>query len=181
MVEYDSLNEAVYQAAAAARAAYEDRYEAISVVYELDGKFFFTPPYTSGQKSGANTRANVKFPKGAQLRFIVHNHPSGAGASTFSQEDIEVAERLGLPSAIVFGRDEPTIRVFHPGTTSTRTAVDKGTRRAVRISDGDPFDWPPAPQEPDEEHEGLMPTAMVEASQPRRGLLPQGTQALEVH
>jgi hypothetical protein len=144
MPGYATLEEAVYYAADTARAVYRDRHEAISVVYEQDGRFFFTPPRSQGQRSGSNAQQKVEIPKGS-ARYIVHNHPGGKGEDVFSQDDIEMAEQLRVPSAIIFGREQAKIRVFRPGHSIVTAVQDRGTRRAQRTSLGDPFDWKPPP------------------------------------
>lgn len=143
MPAYDSLEAAIYYAADAARAIYGNKREAISIVYEQDGRFFFTPPTSEQRGRGPyRAKATIQVPKGS-VRYLVHNHPSGPSDSLFSEDDIAMAQELGVPSAIIFGREAPTIRVFQPGATNV-----KRVRRA-RSSLGEPFDWrPPATEVP---------------------------------
>ena len=143
---YQTLDEAVYYAAEAAREIYADRQEAMSLVYEKEGQFFFTPP-ASRQRSSKDVRTTVAIPKGS-LRFIVHNHPAGEGQDTFPEEDLAAAERLKVPSAITFGRAASTIRVFRPGVTAVIETLNQGTR--TRQSKGEDFLFNPFTQISDE-------------------------------
>lgn len=154
--EYSSVDEAVHHAAQAARAIYANNSEAISIVYEVDGKFYFTPPASRGRsnKQASNT---VKIPPGS-ARFIVHNHPSGEAAAEFNEDDISIADKLGVPSAIIFGDADPSIRVYRPGQSRVKQSLVQGQR--IRTSLGDPFVWPPT---------DLTPQAVV----PNRALLAQ--------
>jgi hypothetical protein len=138
---YATLEEAVHQAGLAAWTQNANRYEAMSIVYEHNGQFYFTPPKASGQRNNSDARATIKFPKGAKPRFVVHNHPEGEGAARFSQPDLETAEQHNLPSAIVFGRAAPQMRVYKPGASPTR--FERSQRREYRVSDGEPFEWKP--------------------------------------
>lgn len=134
---YDTLNDAVYQAAVKTRAIYGNQHEAISVVYEgKDGKFYFTEP-TTGEKSNSRVNAKLEIPKGS-ARFIVHNHPDGKDNDAFSDDDLANAERLKVPSAIIFGKD-PTIRIYTPGVTKTDSIPVRGSRNRQRMSKGDEF------------------------------------------
>lgn len=131
---YETLNEAVYHAALATREKYGNKDEAISVVYEENGRFHFTEPF-SEKRNSEKVKGRFKIPKGG-LRFIVHNHPDGKENDKFSDDDIENAERLGVPSAIIFGAD-PTIRIYTPNVTKTER---RGTRTDItRVSRGDEF------------------------------------------
>jgi hypothetical protein len=137
MPAYDSLEAAVYYAADAARAIYGNKREAISIVYEQDGRFHFTPPVSEQEAHGPHrAKAAIPIPKGS-ARYIVHNHPSGDRDHLFSENDIAMAHELRVPSAIIFGRETPTIRVFQPDSTSV-TRV-----RRARASLGDAFNWKP--------------------------------------
>lgn len=131
---YETLNEAVYYAALATREKYGNKHEAISVIFEKDGRFHYTPPL-SEKESSKNVKAQVTIPKGG-LRFVVHNHPPGSENEKFSDTDIGNAERLGVPSAIIFGSD-PTIRIFTPG--ATRIEREGTSAKAKRVSLGDEF------------------------------------------
>lgn len=131
----EDINQAIYQAAVEARSVYEDKEEAISLIYEKEGKYYFTPPYSTHAKEDRG-RAKVTIPKGS-LRYIVHNHPSGKGADKFSGEDIDIADKLGVPSAIIFGKN-PVIRTYIPGETKTSRHYSGGKQSA-----GDEFDMSP--------------------------------------
>lgn len=140
MDAYDTVNEAVYHAATATREKFANKGEAISLVYQKDGKFYFTEP--QGQDETASVRGEFKIPKGATLAHIIHNHPDGTGDNTyFSPGDIEMATQLKIPSAIIFGAD-PHISIYTPGVTPVER-FGTGAKRMNR-SKGSPFTaWPP--------------------------------------
>jgi hypothetical protein len=128
---FDTLNDAFYSAANAVREKFGNQEEAISILYELGGKFYFADPV--GRGSDNRTAGQFKIPKAARLRGIVHNHPEADLNDRFSPDDIENAERLGVPSAIIFGSTAPQIRLFTPGQTPVR----KDHR--LRYSYGEPY------------------------------------------
>lgn len=176
---YDTVDEAIHDAATAARSQYGNHYEAMLLVYELGGRYYFDPPHTDPNKSGANVRARIVIPKGAKPAALVHNHPAGAGMAEFSQEDVEVAERLKIPSAIIYGRNDPVIRLFRPGASPMRMSRDGGSGRPIRVSDGEPFEWkPPPPVAAPSPSAGLIrpnvsqPMNAQDTIKPRMGLLP---------
>lgn len=134
MDPYESLNDAIYYAAKAAREKFANKAEAITIVYEHDGKFFFAPPTTT-KRGDSKAQGAFKIPKTAVVRGIVHNHPEGRESDRFSPDDLAMAEKLKVPSAIVFGGSNPTIRLFTPG----QTKIESDPRRRLKWSMGDSF------------------------------------------
>jgi hypothetical protein len=143
MPAYDSLPQAVYYAAQAAREIGGSD-EVATLIYYLDGKYHFEPPKNDKRASSGKRddkfRATFSFPKGAKPVQTVHNHPVGAENRFFSSDDVDVAGKLGLPSAIVYDGDDgkPVIRTFTPGKTRLRKDPARG-----RHSEGDEFAWSP--------------------------------------
>lgn len=137
---YESLNESVHHAAREAQNVGGLK-ESTTIVYELNGRFFFMPPMN---ESTDRNRAQGTFmiPPGAVLRFLVHNHTS-QGLRLFSYEDIQDAERNGVPSAVIF--PDGTIRTFTPGKTRTDSRQNRvslhRSNSASLTSRGDQFEW----------------------------------------
>jgi hypothetical protein len=136
---YDTLDTALIEAATATRELHGNRYESISLVYEKDGRYYFTPPATQ-RKSDKQVKAAISFPKGATARMLVHNHPEASDHDRFSAEDVQMATALKVPSAIIFGKDAPTIRVFTPGVSKVE-GPQRGPRAKLhqQTSKGEEF------------------------------------------
>jgi hypothetical protein len=64
-----------------------------------------TEAVSSGDRDKVS--GTLRIPKGQQLRALVHNHPPnfGADARRFSDGDMALADRAGVPSYIGFGND----------------------------------------------------------------------------
>lgn len=145
MSDYESLDDAIYAAAEATRAATGDKKEAMTGIYRRpDGKYAFGLPATEGKRSSFS--GSVKFPKGSVLAALVHNHPGASvadeGQSKFSQEDIDIATQLGLPSIITFGSDMAISR-YTPGVDNVLRGKANSQARSARYSIGTPFDYIP--------------------------------------
>lgn len=124
---FDSENEAVYQAAQATRAVYQNKAEAISIVYQDGDRYYFTPPDTQFREKAAASTAQ-RIPASAKVVHLVHNHPKGKGGDDeFSEDDIGNANRLKVPSTIIYG-EQGIMRTFMPGKSRVRTLV--GPRKA---------------------------------------------------
>lgn len=139
-MDFATLDEAMYEAAQAARSSRENRKEAMSVVYEHNGRFYFTEPQS--QENDERVRADVKIPRSARVAGIVHNHPPGKDNDKFSPTDVEMAETLKVPSLIIYGDDaskEPTMRLFTPGKTKMGGSMGRGVGLRKRWSEGDEF------------------------------------------
>lgn len=140
---FDTLEHAIYEAAQAVRSKFDNRDEAITVIIEQDGKFKFLEPAARNPDTG-EVAAKFTIPKGS-LRHIVHNHPTGKKNEFFSDLDIRTSEQFGVPSAIIFGDDEPTITIFTLGKTKTRKSRVSGNTELR--SRGDPFTFTPPTNE----------------------------------
>lgn len=113
---YDVLDDAIYYASQASRDLTANQKEAITAIYQKpDGTFAFATPQTSNQSD--KVKASIKYPKGAKLVALVHNHPEFGGPEMqhqFSPEDLEMANGLNLMSVITYGPDMQ-IRMYKPG------------------------------------------------------------------
>jgi hypothetical protein len=116
LIGYDSLLEAQKAAANVARTVYKDKHEAISLVYEKDGKFYYTPPVNRNDAAAGNSHAsaNIQIPAGS-LRSLVHNHPNGVDNHLFSEDDTTMANKYKVPSVIIYGHDVPSYKIYMPG------------------------------------------------------------------
>lgn len=123
-MDYQTLDDAVFDAAMAAQRADQDRTEYISLVYRApDGAIRFTDP--QGGTHRASASAKIAFPKGSELLALVHNHSQAkgvkenSGQDRFSPEDRKQAAALGVPSFIVFGENS-AIRRLLPGSRNLK-------------------------------------------------------------
>lgn len=146
---YATLDDALYEAAAAIYASTGGKVEATSAVYRLlSGEYGFSNPTGSDEK--AHVSAKLKFPKESLLMALVHNHPEilngkgqDADQSLFSANDIEQAKSLGVLSAIAYGPGM-SMRTFMPGRDKESRLSQQGTRmRGERASAGTLFDYIP--------------------------------------
>jgi hypothetical protein len=120
-VTFDSMEAAVQAALQEAVHVTKDRKEVGGVIFERDGKFFYSPPANEAKRGRGVTdsrkgqfRVKVQVPKGAKVRGVYHNHPSHSGRSSgpvFSPDDVNMSNQLGVPSYITFGGE---MRVFDP-------------------------------------------------------------------
>lgn len=105
--EYETLDEAVKSAHSAINNIKDShKYEYMSVVY-LDpktNKYKYTTPRTEQKRRQAEVK--IRIPKGS-ARALYHNHPSSGKHDNlqdkFSQGDVDLAGRLGIPSFIGAG------------------------------------------------------------------------------
>lgn len=141
---YNVFEEAVRAALRACWEKSQNKHEFISVVYEVDGQYLFTEPSSTSTTGRSRTAtAAVKIPEGS-LRAIVHNHPKGKSNEIFSGKDVEQAEKLGVPSFIIFAPREggPEMRVYRPGQTETQTRLpgqSSNYQGLLKTSNGDKF------------------------------------------
>ncbi len=94
-------------------------------LYEQKGKVFYTVPETSSEARGFNI--HCRFPQSAKLVGIFHTHPGDEETNeVFSQPDVEVAVKLGLPSYIGITRSS-SIKRFIAGKDKTSIIKYAGT------------------------------------------------------
>lgn len=112
---YASRQEAALAAINAARAGNKH--------VEVGGGIVFNPQtqqyaYTTpaGMSNDAHFGARVQFATPWQLDSIYHSHPAGPRSTVFSQDDLDVAQRLGVPSYILTRYDNK-VRVFDPASS----------------------------------------------------------------
>lgn len=142
---FDSLEEAIAEAAEEVRRQTKNKTEAMTVIYERAGKFGYASPGTTG--SGHSVTASLKIPGGSKLMALLHNHPGAdagdeRGADLFSDGDIKQAQALGIPSVIAYGNAEPRLSMFTPGKDRTERAVSSNRSRLLS-SRGTPFKYDP--------------------------------------
>ena len=102
-----------------------------------DGHYAYSIPLTSARQDDFALRAQVA--KGHTLAAIWHSHPGEDDlAGYFSPQDLNIANKLNLPSYIRFNK-EGVVRRYTPGKSAT-TSVNKGTGKYdnVKVSRGDP-------------------------------------------
>lgn len=118
-----------------------DVYEYAGVVYRWKDKFYYTEPETS--KKTHNVNVKVRYPKGSKLIGLYHSHPEGEHSEYFSEGDIEIAEKLGVPYFMGNVKDG-SMRVFDPeqSTVAKMRIGDGRLRRRVRYSAGSPLELP---------------------------------------
>ncbi len=109
---YSSSLNAVEAGLKAASAHYRSEYGGI--VYELNGHYYYTPPVTVEESS--EVRFEIEILRSAHIVALYHTHTPGALSSLFSQDDIEVANKLHVPSYI-FVLDKSEIKCYVPGVT----------------------------------------------------------------
>jgi len=120
MEAYDSLADAIYYAAQQTAEMGAAGAEYMAGVYRgEDGRYAFLPPI--GGDSDRKVKGKIRYPKGAALMALVHNHPEvraakerDRNAHEFSLDDIDQARQLGIPSFITFGPDMRILQ-FEPG------------------------------------------------------------------
>lgn len=108
---YETEQQAVKQALIDASVHYTSEYG--GVVYELNGKYFYTTPATVEEAS--QVRFEIRMLRSARLVALYHTHTPGAQSDLFSQCDIQVATQLRVPSYILV-LDKGEIESYTPGT-----------------------------------------------------------------
>ena len=94
-----------------------------------DGKYYATAPIMTAQD---DFQLHVPIQKGWSMAGIYHNHPGSDGlAQYFSPGDIQMADKLKVPSYIRFSADN-VIRGYMPGQTKLDVRLPN--------EDGDPMD-----------------------------------------
>jgi hypothetical protein len=83
-------------------------------------KYAYTVP--TGDGNGEHFSARIQVPQGYQLQGLFHSHPTGADSTAFSNDDINMANQLKMPSYILPYADNK-IRRFDPGKTSINRNV----------------------------------------------------------
>jgi len=112
MHPFDTPQEAARAGLAAAMEADELR-EYAGVIYEKDGKYYYTQPKSSGKRD--QVKVKVQYPKGSKLHGLYHTHPEGKKSHLFSHGDIEIAEQLKMPYYMAHAKDK-SYHVFTPGS-----------------------------------------------------------------
>lgn len=118
--------------------------EKIAVILKRpDGKYV---PSTVASTGGENHSAlRMQIPAGHSLAAIVHSHPGMDDAGQqFSAADLDVADKLKVPSFIRFAKDG-SIRKYVPGQTKTFKVSGwspSGSTEYQRAATGDPIAAP---------------------------------------
>jgi hypothetical protein len=115
------------------------------VLKDVDGKFRYST-YVGGTDDHFEFAAQL--PRGYSLAAIVHAHPGkDAAGQVFSPDDLEMADKLKIPSYVRFLNDGST-RSYTPGKTAMQN-MPSG-RFVRKVARGDdlalPADKPIAPQ-----------------------------------
>lgn len=106
-----------------------------------NGKFSYSSPV---EQNRDNFSLRVKPDPGHAIAGIFHTHPSNDQASqVFSPGDIDMANRLKVPSYVLFEKDG-SVRKYVPGKTQTRDVAVSGSFKTQKVADGDPVTAAPA-------------------------------------
>lgn len=104
------------------------------VLLSPDGKYYDTSPVSAQEDHFA---LRLKLEKGWSIAGIFHTHPGDDDrAGYFSPGDLEIANRLKVPSYIKFAKDG-SIRSYTPGRTKTTRIGERGSTDYVDASYGD--------------------------------------------
>jgi len=101
-----------------------------------DGHYAYSIPLTSARQDDFALRAQLA--KGQSLAAIWHSHPGDDELATyFSPHDLEMADKLGIPSYVRFNSDG-SIRSYTPGKTKTSYVSAPGDRVSrLKVARGD--------------------------------------------
>jgi hypothetical protein len=148
--------------------------QAAVILQRPDGSHVYS---TLVQHSHDDFQLKASFPKGWKISGIVHSHPGQDDAAKyFSQDDVNVADQLKVPSYIRFNKDA-SIRKYVAGRTAVQNyrPVGGGSIKGGHVSLGDPLDAPP-PAAPQTDAASDAPAAVAPPA-PTGGLLNQAAQA----
>lgn len=110
------------------------------VIKNADGHFAYSIPLTSVRQDDFALRARLG--DGQSLAAIWHSHPGNDElASYFSPHDLEMVDKLNVPSYIRFNSDG-SIRSYTPGKTKTRRMSIADA--FLKVAHGDPVTALPA-------------------------------------
>lgn len=144
--EYDTTDAAAH--ALANLFAQGGNNETAGLLYKTpSGKFVYS---TSLPGTADHFELHAGVPKGHSIAGIVHTHPTDDPASqVFSQNDIDVAGQLKVPSYVRFLHDNST-RKYTPGVTKAERTAVSGSIAGQKTARGDdvPAPLPPAPASP---------------------------------
>lgn len=108
-----------------------------------DGKYKYSIPTTQHQRDGFALR--MQQTDDSKLGGIFHTHPgTDADGQVFSPNDIRVADKLKVPSYVMFEKTGQ-IRKYVPGVTKTKRVYIPGSLDEDYSADGDPVPAPPDP------------------------------------
>lgn len=110
------------------------------VIKNADGHFAYSIPLTSVRQDDFALRARLA--QGQSLAAIWHSHPGNDElAGYFSPHDLEMADKLNVPSYVRFNSDG-SIRSYTPGKTKTRRMSVADA--FLKVAHGDPVTALPA-------------------------------------
>jgi hypothetical protein len=95
-----------------------------------------------GQSDGSHFAAAVSVPPGWTLHSTYHSHPSGKRSTQFSEDDINTAQQLKVPS-YVLAYDDNKVRIFDPATSKTSKDDFGDKMSTARVSNGSVVDETP--------------------------------------
>lgn len=123
----------------------KDVEQAAVVIKKPNGKYGYSTVAPQTTHDSFALRAGL--PKDHSIAGVVHSHP-GADAlgQVFSPQDLNVADKLGVPSYIRFINDN-SIRQYQPGQTKTQNTPTPGDRfgMGTKSAVGDPLPLPAQP------------------------------------
>ena len=121
----------------------KDAEQAAVVIRRPDGTYGYST--VAPQQTHDSFALRAQIPQDHVLAGVVHSHPgSDSLGQVFSPQDLQVADKLKVPSFIRFNNDN-SIRQYVPGTTSTQLTPVPGNRFGVKSAVGDPIEQETAP------------------------------------
>jgi hypothetical protein len=131
---YDNLDSSAYGFKGALDPA--NKSEQAGVMYvDADGKYRMSIPTTQRRTEGFALR--MQPPEGSKAAGIFHTHPGNdADSQMFSPNDLAVADKLKIPSYVMFTKTGE-IRRYTPGVTKTHRVYIPGSQDQDYAADGD--------------------------------------------
>jgi hypothetical protein len=109
--------------------------QSAACILRPDGTYGYST--ISPQQEESHFEMRVALPKDHKLACVIHSHPGNdQDGQYFSSDDIDVANKLNVPSFIRFNRDD-SIRRYTPGQTKTTSIPMSGHPFGVKAAVGD--------------------------------------------
>jgi len=140
---YQTYPTADAAAAAALRGITEKQYERGGGILYNKEQNVYAATSPVGQSDGSHFAAAVGMPKGWELHATYHTHPSGDRSTQFSEDDINTAQQLKVPSYIL-PFDDNKVHMFDPSSSKVlKDTTAASGRFPVKYSLGSVVDETP--------------------------------------